>query len=264
MPMSPTERLQPQWPAPSGIHACCTTRAGGASLGPYASLNLGEHVGDDPATVAANRGVLARTLGARPVWLNQVHGTRVVVLNEASPDGLQADGCVSTQRGVACTVMVADCLPVLFTTAQGGVVAAAHAGWRGLAAGVLEATLQELWAQAQVLRPLVAMNSIVSETLAWLGPCIGPQAFEVGAEVREAFVALQPRSASLFRPHGPGKYLADLVGLARARLQAVGVTQIHGNDGSPAWCTVGNPARYFSHRRDGGVSGRMAACIWLG
>lgn len=256
--------LIPDWPTPAGVHALCTPRDGGVSLGPYASLNLGGHVGDDPAAVAANRATVAQALGAQPVWLNQVHGTRVAVLDEATPDGLEADGCVSTRRGVACTVMVADCLPVLFTTAQGGAVAAAHAGWRGLAAGVLEATLEQLWAQSQYPRHSAATEFIAKETLAWLGPCIGPQAFEVGAEVREAFVARQPSSASLFRAHGPGKYLADLAGLARLRLQALGVTRIHGNDGAPHWCTVGNPARYFSHRRDGGVSGRMAACIWLG
>jgi YfiH family protein len=247
--------LIPDWLAPVGVRAVCTTRQGGVSLPPYTSMNLGDHVGDDPAAVAENRARLQRALGLRAVFLQQVHGTGVALIDGTTPDGTLADACVSGLRGVACTVMVADCLPVLFTTRSGALVGAAHAGWRGLAAGVLEATLQRLW---QAL-PGDAANA--AQTLAWLGPCIGPQAFEVGAEVRDAFVRQQPRSADCFVQQGRGKFLANLAGLARQRLQALGVVQIYGNDASPAWCTVNNPSSFFSHRRDR-VSGRFAACIW--
>ncbi len=249
--------LQPDWPAPTGVRSLCTTRVGGASAAPYDSLNLGDHVGDDPAAVRANRNLLEQATGVRPVFLQQVHGVDVVALSGDTPDGTQADGCVNTQPGVACTIMVADCLPVLFADSQGRAVAAAHAGWRGLAGeggvGVLENTHSQFRAAA----------GLGGETLAWLGPCIGPDAFEVGDEVRAAFESQAPVSAALFRPHAPGKWLADLQGLARLRLTALGITRIYGNDGSDAWCTVGNPSRFFSHRRDR-VSGRFAACIWLG
>lgn len=252
--------LIPQWPAPAQVRAVCTTRQGGVSAAPYASLNLGEHVGDDPQAVAANRAALARALAARPVFLQQVHGTGVAVLAGDTPDAEAADGCVSAQRGLACTIMVADCLPVLMTTLSGEVVGAAHAGWRGLAAGVLEATLQQLWQQTHAKTG--ATHAGPRDTLVWLGPCIGAQAFEVGSEVRAAFVAQQPQAQECFKPLGAGKFLADLQGLARQRLQALGVVNVYGNDGSAAWCSVGNPSSFFSHRRDR-VSGRMAACIWL-
>ena len=253
--------LVPDWPAPASVCAVCTTRQGGVSLPPYDSLNLGDHVGDDPAAVARNRALLARALGARPVFLQQVHGSGVAQLAATTPDGTQADGCVATQAGTACTIMVADCLPVLFADTQGRAVAAAHAGWRGLAGthgqGVLETTVQAFWS---------ALHSGGAEaagrTLAWLGPCIGPRAFEVGDEVRLAFVAQHAGAAAMFRPHAAGKWLADLQGLARLRLSALGITQVHGNDGSDAWCTVANASRFFSHRRDR-VSGRFAASIWL-
>ena len=246
--------ITPEWPLPAGVHALCTTRAGGLSLTPYDSLNLGDHVNDDPAAVQANRQVLRQALGARPVFLQQVHGSQVVTLAPHTPDGTQADGCVATRPGVACTIMVADCLPVLFADSQGRAVAAAHAGWRGLAGGVLEATHAQL--------AMAAGGG--GQTLAWLGPCIGPSAFEVGEEVKTAFEAQDTGAASCFRPQAtPGKWLADLQGLARRRLAALDITQIYGNDGSDAWCTVANPSRFFSHRRDR-VSGRFAACIWLG
>lgn len=269
----PDEWQRPDWPAPPHVFALCTTRAGGVSPPPYDSLNLGDHVGDAPTHVARNRAVLRLALGARPVFLQQVHGAQVVTLSAATPDGTQADAAVTAERGLACTMMVADCLPVLFTDTQGRAVAAAHAGWRGLAGvgpgaathagarGVLESVYESFRALALVDGSKSAIKNIADETLVWLGPCIGPQAFEVGAEVRAAFVARDPRAADLFRPRGEGKYLADLAGLARQRLQALGITRIHGNDSTAPWCTVGNPSRFFSHRRDR-VSGRFAACIW--
>lgn len=252
--------LIPDWPAPAGVRAVFTTRAGGLSDAPYDSLNLGDHVGDLPARVAANRALLRQALGSRAIFLQQVHGSEVLALDTATEDGLQADACVTRDAGVACTIMVADCLPVLFATEDGAMVAAAHAGWRGLAGdkdgkGVLESVHATMKTDARIL--------------AWLGPCIGPSAFEVGAEVKAAFEAAQPEAARLFVPTGAGKYLADLPGLARLRLQALGITDVYGNDGSDAWCTVLNPSRFFSHRRDAGpigngfgTTGRMAACIW--
>ena len=259
------EWITPEWPTPAHVRAVCTTRAGGRSVPPYDSLNLGDHVGDDPQAVAANRERLQQALGARPVFLRQVHGWSTAELHAATADGTEADACCTTERGVACTIMVADCLPVLLTDLAGTAVAAAHAGWRGLAGaqgrGVLEAALEALGRAAPVPRAHAA-----SETMAWLGPCIGPEAFEVGAEVRAAFVAHDPQAAALFLPQREGKWLADLQGLARQRLQALGVTKIYGNDGSAPWCTVAQPSRFFSHRRDHlvrGGSGRLAACIFL-
>jgi len=253
--------LRPDWPAPAHVRAVCTTRAGGVSTGAYASLNLGDHVGDAPQAVAANRRILGEALVSRPVFLQQVHGRQVLALDRGTPDGTQADGCVAMQPGVACTIMVADCLPVLFTNARGTAVAAAHAGWRGLADGVLAAVHERFEALGQTGPAAAAMN-----TIAWLGPCIGPRAFEVGAEVKAAFEARDPQSAGLFRPHpqrhAQGKWLADLAGLARRQLHALGITRIHGNDGSDPWCTVSQASRFFSHRRDR-VSGRFAACVWL-
>lgn len=239
--------LQPDWPAPAGVRAVCTTRAGGVSQGAWRGLNLGDHVGDDPAHVAANRAQLRAAIGAQAVFLQQVHGADVLALQSGTPDGAVADACTTMQSGLACTMMVADCLPVLFTDPQGRRVAAAHAGWRGLAAGVLERSVDSFEGD----RPI-----------AWLGPCIGPQAFEVGDEVRAAFEAQSAEAAQCFRPTGaPGKWWADLPALARQRLRSAGVAAVYGNDGSEAWCTVRNPLRFFSHRRDG-VSGRFAAAIW--
>jgi len=239
--------LVPDWPAPPSVRALCTTRTGGVSHGAYQSLNLGEHVGDRIDDVRANRATLHAALGVRPVFLQQVHGTDVLGVDAGTPDGAVADACTAVVPDVACTIMVADCLPVLFTDRNGRRVAAAHAGWRGLAAGVLERTVAVFGDE----RPM-----------AWLGPCIGPSAFEVGEEVRTAFVAQSADAAACFRPGPmPGKWWADLPGLARQRLSAAGIESLHGNDGGVAWCTVSNPLRFFSHRRDG-VSGRFAACIW--
>lgn len=259
--------LQPDWPAPPGVRAWCSTRAGGVSAAPYDSLNLGDHVGDQPTAVQANRERFARALGARPVFLRQVHGSHAAVLGASSPDGLEADACATAERGLACTIMVADCLPVLLCDAAGRAVAAAHAGWRGLAGqgghGVLEAAVERLRALAQSggEPPASTAARPTGEILAWLGPCIGPDAFEVGPEVKSAFEARDAGAAALFRPGPRGKWLADLPGLARRRLQALGVSRIYGNDGSAAWCTVADPSRFFSHRRDR-VSGRLAAAVW--
>ena len=241
--------MTPAWPLPPGVRSACSERAGGVSAAPWDTLNLGDHVGDDPLAVAENRRRYAMQLGARPVFLKQVHGRGVVRLAADTPDMAEADACWTRERGVACTMMVADCLPVLLADRAGEVVGAAHCGWRGLAGGVLEALHAEM------------KDAGAGEMLAWLGPCIGPDAFEVGPEVREAFVAEDADAAGSFRPHAQGKFLADLPGLARRRLAALGVTGVHGNDGSRAWCTVGHPSRFFSHRRDR-VSGRFAASIW--
>jgi len=255
--MAPQGWIEPDWPAPLRVRAICSTRSGGVSLAPYDSLNLGDHVGDTPAAVAINRQVFGQAIHARPVFLNQVHGSAAVRLTVQTPDGTQADGCIATANGLACTIMVADCLPVLFTTTEGNAVAAAHAGWRGLAGeggrGILESVHEQL---------MRVSGAQASDTLAWLGPCIGPAAFEVGPEVKAAFESHDRDAGMQFKPHGEGKWLADLPGLARRRLQALGVTSIHGNDGSAAWCTVSNASLFFSHRRDR-VSGRFAAAIWL-
>ena len=249
-------------------------------------MNLGDHVGDAPEKVASNRAAFQSAIGSRPVFLKQVHGTQVLALDLATGDGGVADACITSQRQLACTIMVADCLPVLLSTEDGSVVAAAHAGWRGLAGagtdagegaeqgrragmGVLEAVYGSFSPLAPVKRAQPAMRII-----AWLGPCIGPSAFEVGEEVKAAFELTQPQASRFFVPAGPGKYRADLAGLARLRLQALGVTDIYGNDSSPGWCTHSNPSRLFSHRRDAavvagsgfgngfGTTGRMAAAIW--
>ena len=272
--------LVPDWPAPAQVRALCTTREGGVSTGPYGQLNLGDHVGDAPAAVAANRAVLGQALaaatpGARPVFLQQVHGTQVLALEGDTPDGAQADACVATAPGLVCTIMVADCLPVLLAHRSARVVGGAHAGWRGLAGvqgqGVLETVFERfclnvLAQQEPLAINLEAKRAVAADTMAWLGPCIGPQAFEVGGEVREAFCRGDALASASFQPQAGGKFLADLAGLARRRLQALGITQLYGNDSSAPWCTVGNPSRFFSHRRDTaalGGSGRFAACIWL-
>ena len=249
--------ITPQWPAPAGVHALCSTRAGGVSAAPYDTLNLGDHVGDDEQAVAENRRRHAQALQARPVFLKQVHGRGVVRLAAGTPHGTEADGCWTTERGVACTMMVADCLPVLLADRAGKVVGAAHCGWRGLAGEGGSGVLEALWSQ------MAPVAGAAADVVAWLGPCIGPDAFEVGAEVREAFTQRDVEAQRFFRPHGPDKFLADLPALARRRLAALGVHAIHGNDGSREWCTVANGSRFFSHRRDR-VSGRFATSVWLG
>ena len=266
--------ITPDWPAPPWIGAVCSSRAGGVSKPPFDQLNLGDHVGDVPGDVEANRSNFARQIGAKPVFLSQVHQYDVAHLTNGTPHGTVADACVTRQPGVACTIMVADCLPVLWVNRFGTVVAAAHAGWRGLAGvatgagpvGVLETCFFEFITLALGEGEQNNRAAIARDTLVWLGPCIGPAAFEVGDAVRQAFVASNPATATFFVAQREGKWLADLQGLARQRLNALGVTQVFGNDGSPAWCTAGNPSRFFSHRRDAvglGGSGRMAASIWL-
>ncbi len=246
---------------PPGVGAWMSTREGGHSSAPWDSLNLGDHVGDAQADVRANRQQLADTLGVRPVFLQQVHGTGVLELGPQIPDGAQADACFTFASGVACTIMVADCLPVLLWDAEGQWVAAAHAGWRGLAGEGGAGVLEGLWAA------LGARGARPDRAHVWLGPCIGPEAFEVGPEVMQAFVQAQRDAAAAFRPGQGGRLLADLPALARLRLGQLGLAAVSGNDGTSAWCTVSRPALFFSHRRDAvrlGSSGRMAACIWRG
>ncbi len=239
-------------------------------------MNLGDHVRDDPAHVAANRQVLSSviaSLSQRPVhtvFLQQVHGCDVQNLEHSSQDGQAFDACLTDKSGVACTIMVADCLPALMAHRSGSVVAArrtqAGAGWQGRGGqGVLEAT----WHAYAAKLPAASKRCVGADTQVWLGPCIGPQAFEVGAEVRSAFTASSPQAAQCFVPvpGSAGKWLANLPQLARQRLQALGLQHIYGNDGSAQWCTVSNASQFFSHRRDAAVlgsTGRMAACIWKG
>ena len=237
--------LNPDWPAPARVRALSTFRTGGVSLERYASLNLGDHVGDDPARVAENRRRLLAAAGlpAEPQWLSQVHGTRVRNLDQ---DALaEADACMTRRAGTVGVILTADCLPVLLAASDGSVVGAAHAGWRGLAAGVLESVIDALGVPPAGL-------------LAWLGPAIGPSRFEVGPEVREAFLAQDPAALDVFRPNDRGRYMADLPALARRRLNAAGLTQIYGSGD----CTHTDETRFFSHRRDG-TTGRQATLIWL-
>lgn len=245
--------LVPDWQA-TGVGAVMTTRAGGTSATPFNSFNLRGGLGDSAECVAANRGLLARAVGAAPVFLGQVHGIQVVRLTQAdalagTPDH-RADASVTTEPGLACAVQVADCLPVLLAAPAGRGVAAAHAGWRGLAAGVLEATVQAL-CSATACQP--------TDLQAWLGACIGPRKFEVGPEVLDAFgMSAGEGVLRHFVAHTKGKWFADLPGLARDRLNASGVRAVRGGD----WCTVSDASRFFSYRRDG-VTGRMAALIWI-
>jgi polyphenol oxidase len=248
--------IRPDWPAPANVRAVMTTRAGGVSLPPYDSLNPASHVGDDPAAVAENRRILGQGLPAEPVWLNQVHGRRVIEVpltpsqgEEISPE---ADAGLTRQPGLVCAVLTADCLPVLFCDDAGRVVAAAHAGWRGLASGVLEETVR-------------GMNVDPGRILVWLGAAIGPDSFEVGPEVRETFVAQHAMAGIAFRPALPGtldeaprKWLADIYMLARIRLAAIGVERVFGGGD----CTLKDSHHYFSYRRDG-LTGRMASLIWF-
>jgi polyphenol oxidase len=267
--------ITPDWPAAPNVRAAFTTRDGGISAAPFNTLNLGDHVHDDASHVAVNRAALAATLGIRSVYMQQVHGVQVLAVDAHTPDAQVADACATRERGVACTVMVADCLPLLWTNRAGTVVAASHAGWRGLLGqggeGVIEATFKAFSGLSHEYTAQEAINLIAYDMLVWLGPCIGPQQFEVGDEVREAFVSAHTESAQHFLPVNnaalqPAKYLCNLAALARQRLQALGISQVFGNDGSDRWCTASNPSRFFSHRRDSarlGGTGRMAACIWL-
>lgn len=238
--------LEVNWPAPKNIRAITTTRNGGQSLVPYDSLNLGDHVGDNPNYVAANRQILIETalLPAEPLWLKQTHSSDVIHSNQWQQN-IEADAIISDSINLVCAVMTADCLPLLITDKSGSQVAAIHAGWRGLQAGIIENTL------ARFTVPC-------SEILAWMGPAIGPQAFEVGPEVKAAFLAIDPAAESAFMPSHSDRYLADIYRLARQRLSAQGVTAIYGGD----YCTYTEKERFFSYRRDG-LTGRMATLIWI-
>jgi len=226
------------------VRSVSTTRAGGVSHGAYASLNLATRVGDDPNAVERNRELLRSVLRVDPLWLHQLHGTEVVDA-ESAPPLARGDAAVSRTRHRACAVLTADCLPVLLADRDGAVVAAAHAGWRGMAAGVIEATV-------------ASMGLPGDRLVAWLGPAIGPAAYEVGEDVYGAFVADDPAAAGAFRTLRPGKFHADLYALARGRLHAAGVSRIHGG----GYCTFGERDRFFSYRRDG-ATGRMATVIWI-
>jgi YfiH family protein len=240
-------QVEVTWPAPSWVRTLVTTREGGVSVGPYASLNLGGHCGDQPLAVAQNRQRVALQVGAAPRWLKQVHGVRVVEMEQGRLDTEpEADAALTRQPGVPVAVMTADCLPLLFCHRHQPLVAAVHAGWRGLCQGVIESTVEALHANPEDL-------------LVWLGPAIGPAAYEVGDEVRSAFVAKYPVCASEFHPMASGKWLANLYGLAWQRLKRLGVEQIYGG----TECTYSDSARFFSHRRDGGTTGRMASIIWM-
>lgn len=238
------EFILPRWPAPARVRALSTTRRGGRSAPPWDDFNLGDHVGDDPSAVAENRRrlVVEARLPSQPRWLEQVHGTRIA--GDDAPD-YRGDGAFTSQPGIVCAVLTADCLPVLLCNESGTAVAAVHAGWRGLLAGVIESAL-------------ACFPDSPSAIMAWLGPAIGPNAFEVGAEVREAFLARQPQAGKAFRAGREGRWLADLYHLASLRLREWGVGRIYGG----GYCTFSDSRQFFSYRRDG-RTGRMASLIWL-
>lgn len=242
--------ILPDWPAPPGIHAAFTLRSRGVSRSPFDSFNVAAHVGDDPRAVAENRASLRASLQlpAEPAWLEQVHGHQVVDLDSQRSVGSlgPADATVAHTPGKVCAIQVADCMPMLFAAADGSAVGAAHAGWRGLAGGVLEATVR-------------AMNTPPARLLAWMGPAIGQVHFEVGEEVRASFVSDDAAAAAAFIPNERGRWQCDLYALARRKLAALGVPSVHGG----SWCTYADAGRFFSYRRDGRC-GRMAAVVWIG
>jgi YfiH family protein len=240
----PEDWIIPEWPAPARVRAIITSRNGGCSNGSYASMNLGLQAGDQEASVQANRRILRRFLPAEPKWLNQVHGNRVVPAETISVPA-EADASFTSHAACVCAVLIADCLPVLICGRTGGIVAVAHAGWRGLVSGVIEATVR-------------ALQTDPNELIAYLGPGIGPSAFEVGNEVRDALLAVDPAAQHCFQRNKAGKWCADLFGLARQRLVKLGVTRVYGG----GLCTYSDPIRFFSHRR-AKPAGRMAALIWI-
>ena len=236
--------IEPDWPAPARVRAFVTTREGGVSAGEFASMNLGTGSGDDPAHVARNRAIVRERLPAMPRWMKQVHGTQVADLDRLGESEVAvADAAVVSAPGRVAVVLTADCMPLLLARRDGSRAAIAHAGWRGMAAGVIENAVAALGG---------------GDALAWMGPAIGPDAFEVGAEVREAFVAVDAGAASAFRPHAPGKFMADLYALARQRLARAGVSEVFGG----GFCTYHDAARFFSYRRVK-ASGRMGAFVWI-
>lgn len=236
----------PQWPLPPGVGACSSTRIGGVSLSPYDAMNLGAHCGDNPECVEENRRLFYAASGmpSKPVWLEQVHGKAVLRLTGEPYASKRADASYSNTPGTVCAVMTADCLPVLFCNKAGTEVAAAHAGWRGLCDGVLEETV-------------ACFNDSPENIIAWMGPAIGPGAFEVGPEVREAFMQKDAKADAAFRPVGE-KYFADIYTLARQRMANAGIGQVYGGDR----CTHSEAGDFFSYRRDR-ITGRMASFIWL-
>ena len=238
--------IWPDWPAPNSVKAVSTTRLGGVSQGSFASFNLGFHTEDEVAAVQYNRQQLYRTLGLlqEPAWLRQVHGNTVVDAAEIR-EPVAADASICRQPGKACVVLTADCLPILLCDHTGTCIAAAHAGWRGLAAKIIAATI-------------ATMQCPSDELMAWLGPAIGPEVFEVGDEVRQQFLELDSANQVYFKPSPAGRWLADIYALARRQLRTSGVTEVYGG----VWCTLSEPERFYSYRRDGS-SGRMASLIWL-
>ena len=242
----PREWLLPDWDAPARVRAFVTTRAGGVSGGEFASMNLGGSSGDDPAYVARNRLIVREQLPAAARWMKQVHGTDVADLDALAESQVPvADAAVASKPGRVGVVLTADCMPLFLADESAERIAVAHAGWRGMAAGVIERTLE-------------AMGSNPSRVMAWMGPTIGPAAFEVGPEVREAFMAADMDAGAAFRSHKPGKYMADLYALARRRLDRAGVRRVHGG----GFCTYTEAQRFFSYRRAQN-SGRMGAFIWI-
>ena len=240
------ELIEPDWPAPAHVRAGTTTRLGGVSKGGFESLNLAGHVEDDPQAVAENRRRLVASLRlpGEPFWLTQIHGCHIALGDRDRP-GCQADGVYTSRSRVVCAVLTADCLPLLLTDRDGREISAVHAGWRGLASGIIEQAVTRMRAPAKSI-------------LAWMGPAIGPAAFEVGDEVRDVFVKQAAEDALAFAAGRPGHWWADIYQLARQRLNRAGVGFISGGD----YCTVADRERFFSYRRDG-VTGRMASLIWL-
>lgn len=236
--------IVPDWPAPRGVRSLITTRSGGVSGAPYASMNLADHVGDDPRAYRENRRRLRTQLPAEPLWMRQVHGVGVI---EAQSwfSGVEADGAVARAAGAVIGVLTADCLPVLFCDLEAKVVGVAHAGWRGLVSGILETTIAQM-----AIDP--------GRLMAYLGPGIGVEVYEVGEEVRDAFARVDAGAVQAFMPHTPGKFFADLYQLARQRLAKTGIMAIHGGE----FCTFAEENRFFSYRRDG-PTGRMASLIWI-
>jgi polyphenol oxidase len=242
--------IRPEWAAPSNVQAAFTLRTGGVSVAPFDTLNVGMHVGDSPSAVAENRRIVREQLAlpGEPAWLEQQHGTHVIDLDSeptGSGLGLRGDACITRARGRICVIQVADCMPVLFANRSGTAIAAAHAGWRGLAGGVLDATLRAL-----ACKP--------SEVSTWLGPAISQKHFEVGDEVRAAFVSRDASTAGAFIRNAAGRWQCDLYALARQQLTALGVSSVGGG----SFCTFADPQRFFSYRRDGRC-GRMAALLWM-
>ncbi len=237
--------ITPEWPAPESVQAISTTRQGGVSQGAWAECNLGVHCGDEPSAVAANRAALAERTPEPPRWLQQVHGRRVVHLDDWH-EGIEADGAWTDRPGSVAVILSADCLPILLADRRGTLVMALHGGWRGLAAGIIPAAIESL--------PVSA-----TQLLAWLGPAIGPDWFEVGAEVRSAFTRLDPAHAASFAPNAAGRFQADLKAVASRQLAAAGVGTVFDS----GLCNAADAECFYSHRRDGGRTGRMATLIWL-